>query len=740
MPRIEFGGKACLDPVALWEDARSVQPPLPTWNWWGKVNSFRCPAGAEPGKGWLLLHRGDLDALNLNTTHDLVLEYNRQVTVKSLLVLHAECITPRELDNTQSAYVVEVADTRHLLKSFSPLVDKAYNVRSSPGSTTFLDATLNTGSEWTWTALASDLWTAVGTSRLGSYPGLPFSPHGNPEGFEFFQTNAYDALNQVLDRLCCVLTLNPFTAVFGIARVGSTDQTNATALLRWNAERIWDDDPEESNLSRLPQYVRVLFRRQPEPTDGNSPWYSVDVADTSPATGFYSGGYVPIHDDLTALGSSGTPSNSAALALRAAERAADWFRATREGWSRLRKIYRDTIQETGFVPGSKLTGLAVEDRGLGYKTEIARVGQFRDLSRVYRLAETMTPVCWARITAATDFAYTWVEAETITPTSGTFATASGTSFQDKSGGRSGTLNLYERNRFPNIPIDSYVQIYQGYGNTYLCEYDYDHFPAIITAESGDGIYTVTERYPPDTGISNARSVSATEFNFTESIAVGTVVMAWVYKLGTTLEYWFEYARKADVDASGCANCFSPIPINVEDPTDFTGICNAIYYNIFDSLIYLYLCGVGGGGSNPGWYPVCCATGARGSGSGTGSGSGGGTANIVTSCCPGGLPRTLYAHIANGTGCACLDGVTVTLTWNGSLWTSGDVTVCGGTTVFYFTCGGGDCTGFLFYATGYCQITVAGPHTCNCATPSFEFTNSVSVCCTGGIATTVNATP
>lgn len=360
-----------------------MEPPLPTWNWWGKVNSFRCPAGREPGQGWLLMHRGDLDALDTNAAQDLVLQYAQTVTLKSLVVVGATCVSPFALGNGQPAYLVEVADWRYLLANFGTPADKAYNVRSSPGAATFKAATLNGASPWTWVAMVRDLWETMPASGLGAWPGLPFTPDGTPEAFEFYQTNAYHALCDVLDRLACVLTLNPFTTTFGVARLGSTDTILQDALLRWDGVRVWDDDPVQPAVTRLPQTVRVCFRRQPEATDGSSPWYAVDQADTAPAVGACPGGYVLVHDDLAALGASGTPTNSAALATRATERAADWFRATRNGYGRLRKVYRDVLPENGFVPAAQLGGLAYEDRGLGYKTELGRGGAVRDLARVY---------------------------------------------------------------------------------------------------------------------------------------------------------------------------------------------------------------------------------------------------------------------------------------------------------------------------------------------------------------------
>lgn len=153
---------------------------------------------------------------------------------------------------------------------------------------------------------------------------------------------------------------------------------------------------------------------------------------------------------------------------------------------------------------------------------------------IYAVNQNAPPIIWARITAAQGFAYSWVEAEQIPPTAGVFATNTGTDFSDKAGGLSGILNLYERNRWANIPIGMHVQIWPN-GTSWLCDFELDHFKATVTG-GGGGIYTVLEINAPGT----ARDVIAVEFNNVIAIPAGTVVQIWVYKSGTTLTYGFEY--------------------------------------------------------------------------------------------------------------------------------------------------------------------------------------------------------
>lgn len=123
--------------------------------------------------------------------------------------------------------------------------------------------------------------------------------------------------------------------------------------------------------------------------------------------------------------------------------------------------------------------------------------------------------------------------------------------------------------------------------------------------------------------------------------------------------------------------------------------------------------------------------------------------IVPACCAAvGVPSILYAHITDTGGCTCLAGVTVTITFTGSLWFGQAAVNClGGTanTVFVrMRCN---------VAIGKFQIQVTcsdipGPTFINtdtaspCGPPfSAAFTVlNIATCCGGTVSVLVNTTP
>lgn len=372
---ITFGGRPCLEPVALYESCLTQDPPLPTAPWFGSANSFRCPLGRTPGRGTLLMSRKDIDVLgngNRNQTFDLKFldDSNRLVTIKSLVLVRAVALSPGKSGSADTPYYLEIADQRALWSMAK--IDKAYNVRDGEGSTSaFLSATKNGGSDWTWATMFADLWSQHGL--LGTAPSLPYTPDGTPEGWIFWGANAWDAINDVLDRIGCAFKLDPLTGTKSIVRRGyDTDNANANAVSRLSKYRIWDTYEIEPEYGRLPEKITVRFAKSPPLTTGASNYYTVDVADTT-ATVALTGTRVILDDDLLALyDATPTLTNSAALATRAAERAAAWFKAARLAGQRETLEFAgmhgvDVICAVGAIYGEA----AWLDRGKGYRTALA---------------------------------------------------------------------------------------------------------------------------------------------------------------------------------------------------------------------------------------------------------------------------------------------------------------------------------------------------------------------------------
>lgn len=371
-----FGGQPALDPEHEREECERLSYPVTPW--YGTANNFRCPVGQQAGAGILLLARGSLNALNKENLHSLTFEANSdRVTLKSLLLVRAFQTTPGARDDPSAGYWCEIVDKRHLARATG--IDKSYNIRSSPGGS-FFSASRNGGSDWTWVTMTTDVWNAVG--KLGTFPGLPFTPNGTPEGFSFFGTYAYDALGIVLDRIGCALKLDPTTDTFSIVRLSVEDLLSDQDLAREDAVLIWETGPVEPNRGRVPQKVRILFPRQrvaPD-TTGGSPWEVRDVSDAATGgalPGVESNTFAILYDDLPAIfDSGGSLTNGTDLTNRAAERAADYFRKAR--LSRINRGFTGALSGRGQLPGARIKVIEWTEHGggqglfQGVKTEIAR--------------------------------------------------------------------------------------------------------------------------------------------------------------------------------------------------------------------------------------------------------------------------------------------------------------------------------------------------------------------------------
>ncbi|VTT96578.1 unnamed protein product [Gemmataceae bacterium] len=363
-----IGGVACEDPEALYTECRSEDPPLPVAPWWGRANGFDlAPVGRDWGRGLILLKKSALSQLGSTADFDLTFsgtDAAHTFALKKITVLSARCASPGYDGDPNATYYCEVADRRYHLARVP--IDRAYNVRAA-GGTDYLTATKNSGTPWTWAQVVSDL-----AAELSITPGsLPFTPDGTPENLAYWGGSAWDALNDVLDRVACGLRYDPEEDTFSIVRLGASDPAATSAQAAALAERTWDAYPVDPERAWRPEKVRVRFVRYPRPTDGSSPYYTVDET-LAAAPGVVSGTFVQLDDDASALGATGTPTNSAALATRAAERAADWLRK-RSGYERpVLKVYRDFLPDVvRRVPGAAVGSVALDDRGGIMRTEVA---------------------------------------------------------------------------------------------------------------------------------------------------------------------------------------------------------------------------------------------------------------------------------------------------------------------------------------------------------------------------------
>ena len=356
---VTFAGQAATDPASLLATCRDQD--LPVDQWLGKANAFTLPRGRESGTGRVLLSAAALGRIDTTLVHPLVFG---TLTFKRIALTRATCVLPTARGAGGNVFLCDLADDRHFLRQRP--IDRAYNVPSADGSG-YLAATKDGGSAWTWATMAADLWDALGLAAVA--PALPFVPDGTPEGFAFYGGSAWDALCDVLDRLACDPVFDPRDDSWAVVRRGSNEAAARAALEALDAERVWDGYPGETVPGWRPETVRTLFRRVPAPADGASPFYFVDTT-LGVQPGVRAGTVVTLADDLAARGATGTPSNSAALDARAAERAADWERARSPAKARLGHVYRGTPGKAFDLLRSAATAVAVYDRGAGLMTEV----------------------------------------------------------------------------------------------------------------------------------------------------------------------------------------------------------------------------------------------------------------------------------------------------------------------------------------------------------------------------------
>lgn len=367
---IVFGGLPCLDPVAV--HGACARLGLPVGSWWGGANRFATGLGQEPGRGVLLMRKGDLDRLDREALHDLEMAVGRtRVRLRSLRIQRAVCVVSGARDDPDAPFMVAVAD-RRALAAGGPLAGRDYDLRDGAGE--WEDASLDDGDPWTWASMLADLWETNGL--MGGFPGLPeLGSVGTPEGFAVRDVRSYDAIGMALEQLGCALRLDPILDAWGIVRLADADAATDAALDRLDGRpRIWDRYPVDTDGLRLAETVRVLFPIEGDAPDEAGLSHAVDVP-TGGATA-QAGTVAVVDGGMAALYAEESLTNEADLTARAATRAQDWLR--RAGEERLSRRFAGA--QPTLLPGPRLKSVAWGDTGGGLVTDAARYPGFGDPS------------------------------------------------------------------------------------------------------------------------------------------------------------------------------------------------------------------------------------------------------------------------------------------------------------------------------------------------------------------------
>lgn len=353
------------------------------------ANSYVCPVGPEPGRGWLVMERADLEGMDLTEPQKLTWRGNianaktigspRTFELENLYVVNDPIRIDTSGDDAPgSLYLVEITDIRHHAKHFSAL-NAAYNLRK-PGSAQgavggtedrYYDSTLNSGVLYTWSTLCEAIWDSL-SDLLGDYPGLPYSPAGTPEDFRFVGVTAWGALHAVLDQIGCTTALDPSLPEdqIDIVRLGTTQAGLTAKEDKYDAicPRMYSFDAYAARATRIPETIRVFFQYRDETSPAN--WinlaYEVDVA--TAIEGAVAGTVLGIWDSEPARYDfdDAAVSNSAALATRAAEVAANWLAI--HNVSKGRKVYGEIIAD--ILPGEEVRAVEWRNSGDSWQTTV----------------------------------------------------------------------------------------------------------------------------------------------------------------------------------------------------------------------------------------------------------------------------------------------------------------------------------------------------------------------------------
>lgn len=253
----KISGLRPLHPASLAETAIAEN-----WraDWFGLANSIDCPRGRPWGEANFLVSQKTLDELDLNAAIDLSCDHENGTTeFPGYYVIRTQGVTG---EPTSCPHWVTLADRRWILEQTPANV--RYNLRNGTGATSYIEATTNSGTAYTWAEIFAALWALL-PSVAGSAPTLPITPSSTPENLIWEGTaTAWQALNELVTAIGCGLVFDPIAGTFDCVELKET-QAGLSDLRTSSRNRlIWSFNPQELNATRYPEKVTATFPLYPD--------------------------------------------------------------------------------------------------------------------------------------------------------------------------------------------------------------------------------------------------------------------------------------------------------------------------------------------------------------------------------------------------------------------------------------------------------------------------------------------
>lgn len=410
---VRLDDQDCLNPSLLFDEATRLGWDVSHWH--GKANSFHLPSGRTPGYGWILLKKKQVDVIKarpsnssldnetgIDDYHTLTFsDGSNTATLKSILVVSCRALYGNKIStpSDETAYLLELADIRRY--NLFSYTDRYYNVRcpdalvdpvTNPADPTDGYKLYYAGSvdyihslAWTWQGIANLLWNDLpltSTTRYATCPTLPYTPSGIPENYIYRGINGWDALNDYLDTISCILSYNPIADTFSFQKTGDTQSGLSSS---WDnlSNRFWSDQSAVPCLrANRPNTVNVCFHVKSSffgtevETNAISNWLDGSSSPYVINKDISGVGFTPsaitIYDSLPAIYDSGTTNyaNDTALQARATEVANNYKATLATSETYLDRQIIGIVKD--ILPGSEIKLVSWLDIGSGLVTEFKR--------------------------------------------------------------------------------------------------------------------------------------------------------------------------------------------------------------------------------------------------------------------------------------------------------------------------------------------------------------------------------
>jgi hypothetical protein len=294
-----IGGQPAINSAPILKSLRKSQRRTAWWHY--KVNSFKHVRGAYPSIGYILLTKASLDQINIYEPNTL--NVTSEIAIPNVIIDSLVAVNPGRAVTPETVFVATLKDNRHHFETSYLTEDFNIVEKHDRQSLSYLKATTNGGTPYTWQSLIDYLWSIPFAAIGGLVQDTTLYPTSKPCNYFCRGRSVADVLHSVLTDLGLTLYLDT-DGSYHIRGLDTSAITYEDAFQEMKLQNIIREVRHlDTNFSEIPGRLAFCFPSRKYLSDNDhqsfdsrflkEPYYQQDKTTSSP---YY---YATLDNNLT---------------------------------------------------------------------------------------------------------------------------------------------------------------------------------------------------------------------------------------------------------------------------------------------------------------------------------------------------------------------------------------------------------------------------------------------------------